>query len=190
MSRRAGANGKGYTLLELLLVVVVVGIIAGLAMPVLVRKDDAGLLKQSAQALLAGMAWQEDEAVLTASQRGLQLFRRPGEDAVVVYQWYTWSRAQGVWQPIAGTAGSGTLKGVAQLALRVDEREVELPLRGQAAEGSMVSGEQQEPQVIFYSSGEISEFELTLVPSGGAGAMVLRGGFAGTELSEQGDGAG
>lgn len=195
LSGRGDGKTGGFTLLELLLVIVVVGIIAGLAMPAISRRDDASLLLESARSLLAGMSLQEEEAVLTGSLRGLQLFRRSDPEEAgsvgVFYQWYTWSRTQDRWEPAADRAGRGELEGVAHAVLRVDDREVELPLLepSRHGQGADERDERNEPQIVFLASGEISDFELILQPASGQGAQTVRGGYDGVRLGDGEDGA-
>ena len=179
-------NGReaGFTLLELLLVIVIVGIIASLAMPTLSTRSDGDLLKISVRTLLSVLELQEEEAILSGTQRGLFLFARPPADGDRFhYQWMIWSSVDGRWVGADAPEIDGSLEGADQLYLLIEEREVAvadgelLPGRGIDARG-----DERQPQILIFSSGEVSDFELNLETRDGRGGVVLRGGFDGFSM--------
>lgn len=181
-SRRTG-QFTGFTLLELMLVIFVVGIIAALAMPNIVVQDDYEILRQSAGDLLEVMQLQEEEAVLTGTQHGLRL--ETGEldaEAEVGYQWLVWSADKRLWTVAQDRMRQydGTIKGAAEYTLTIDGQ----PVEPQEPSAGAKEAAQQIPQIVIYSSGDITDFELVLRGADATHTVTLKGSYEGLSLDD------
>ncbi len=195
-----GTSPAGFTLLELMMVIFVVGIIAALAMPNLVLEDDSQALKKSADKLLTLLELQGEEAILTGTQRGLRLFQRQDDgDTSYHYQWMAWASDQGQWLAAEGQMRQleGEIRGVGDLVLAVEgqpvEIEQELKARGDRP-GSVGETNKKDdkgkkkqlikPQAVVFSSGEVTNFDLTMTSSDGELTLVLSGDYDGVSLRD------
>ena len=182
-----GASGLGFTLLELLLVIVVLGIIAGLVMPALLGDEASRVLRRSVDQALAVMTLQEEEAVLTGVYKGL-LIARHSEDSnghqsdageVVFYRWFDWAADEERWV-VADVPRrfNGTFDAVGDIQLTIDGKEVTIP----------DDAPERRPQIVIFSSGEVTEFELRLAAGGNDDTLVewtLVGGYDGIRLADE-----
>ena len=180
-----------------MLVVFVVGLIAALAMPNLVIEDDKQKLRGSAQNLLTLMRLQEEEAILTGTQRGLRLSRQDSGGSVAIgYQWMVWSADNALWleAPNQMRQLQGALKGVFDLVLLIEGQPVVVAeAAGNAGnadsgepgiEGSGGAKALPAPQIVIYSSGDITDFELNLLSADAGASITLVGGYEGFSLRD------
>ncbi len=177
-----------------MLVVFVVGLIAALAMPNLVIQDDKQKLRVSAQNLLTLMRLQEEEAILTGTQRGLRLSRHNNGGSVAIgYQWMVWSADNSLWleAPDQMRQLQGALKGVFDLVLLIEGQPVVVAeAAGNAdsgepgSEGSGGAKTLPAPQIVIYSSGDITDFELNLLSVDAGASITLVGGYEGFSLRD------
>ena len=170
-----------------MLVIFLVGIIAALAMPNVVVQDDFEELQQSAAQLLAAMQLQEEEAVLTGTQHGLRLESgNLNADGEIAYQWLVWSADKMQWTVAEDSMrqSDGVVNGAVEFALTIDGQPVEpqKPATGSKAD------EQQVPQIVIYSSGDITDFELILRGIDASNAVTLKGSYEGLELDDDREG--
>lgn len=133
----------GFTLLEVMVTLVLMGIFAGFAMLSLRGSDESDRLGQEVQRLRVLLELNRDEALLRSEQRGIR-FTETG------YGFMQLSDA-GEWQPIADSDYKQVheLPPGITLALRVDNRSLDL-----------AKAPAQLPQVLLLSSGETTEFEV------------------------------
>jgi general secretion pathway protein H len=177
----------GFTLLELMLVIFVVGIIAALAMPNVVVQDDFEVLQQSAREMLAAMELQEEEAILTGTQHGLRL--ESGDldaDGEVGYRWLVWSADEQQWAVARDSMRQydGVIAGALEYSLTIDGQ----PVVPQRVEAGSKETEQKVPQIVIFSSGDITDFELVLRGADASDFVTLRGSYEGLELDDDREG--
>lgn len=150
-------NARGFTLLEVMVVIVVIGIIATFAVVQMPTSDPAEQVYAEARRLAAIMRQQWEEAVLLGQQRGIRIQHN-------AYTVLVFDRENQTW--LSSTAPGGTLADTPaeplpnrqlgnnlNLALDIEGRPVELK------PGASNAGQ---PHIIFLSSGELTEFALTL----------------------------
>ena len=141
----ASSRQRGFTLLEILLVVVIIGVMAGMAV-LAVGNNDARYLQQESERLLQVMRMAQDEAILKQENLGLYLTREG-------YQFLSYNQQERDWTELSAPPFATHRF---QLPLRVD-----LSIEGSGI-SLQSSDDQSEPQLVFLSSGENSVFILTL----------------------------
>ena len=141
---------EGFTLLEIMVVLVLIGIITGFAVLSLGRHDAGELLANEARRLAALVELSRQEALLRGEQRGI-LFTETG------YSFWELTTA-GEWRPVNDTEllTQRTLPSDFKLRLEVEGRPI-------------VFSDTDVPQVLLLSSGEVTEFKLVF------GAEYVRG---------------
>ena len=115
-------RGRGFTLLELLLVITILGVLAGLVMPSLYSGDRRRMLDASVRRAYAVMQLQEEEVVLSGGQAGLLLARLDADgSAGVHYRWMGWSALEQRWLDADVPARfNGVLDGADEVQLLLD----------------------------------------------------------------------
>ena len=183
MSGGRRLRARGFTFLELMLVMLIIGVIASLAMPSLPSRDDARVLERSTRTLLAILQLQEEEALLTGGVRGIRFLDNiDAEPARYHYQWLVWSSFTELWQAADGKVAQldGALRGAGDLRLQVEGRDVKLALNAERNDpGALLT-----PQIVLYPSGEVTDFELTLSSEAGGEEITITGGYEGVRLRE------
>ena len=155
---------EGFTLLEIMVVLILIGIITGFAVLSVGRRDMGEFLADEARRLAALVELSQQEALLRGEQRGI-LFMETG------YSFWELTPA-GEWRPVSGTELSTqrTLPSDFKLKLEVEGRPI-------------VFSDTDVPQVLLLSSGEVTEFKLVftaeyvrgyLLASDLTGALELR----------------
>jgi len=152
----ARASQRGFSLIEILVVVFIVGIIASMASLVISGNDPAEQLSDSAANMTALMTLASEEATLTGEALGLTLV-----PAVLGESWqYHWQRLRDAeWTPALEPF---------QLRQFTPDIRVSLQVSGQLYDWSQAAGldnsksEQVQPTLVFYPSGEVLPFILTL----------------------------
>lgn len=150
-----GRSEAGFSLLELMVVVFIIGLLSGVAALTLPSKDGGALLHQERFKLIGSLRSARAEAVFSGHSLGLQWQRQRGEFYVLT--------ADG-WQKIE--------KGVLAKAIRLAEDvQTELLVDGEALhEQSRLDDDETEkevtPQLLFMSDGQISPFEWRLSATG------------------------
>jgi general secretion pathway protein H len=181
------AHCTGFTLLELMLVIFLVGIIAALAMPNVEVQDDFEVLQRSARELLAAMELQEEESILTGTQRGLRLESgNLDADGEIAYQWLVWSADKRQWTVAEDLMRQydGVIAGAAEYTLTIDGQPV---VPQEPATGSKAV-ELPVPQIVIYASGDITDFELVLRGIDASNFVTLKGSYEGLELDDDREG--
>ncbi len=164
-----------------------VGIIAALAMPNVEVQDDFEVLQRSAQELLAAMELQEEESILTGTQRGLRLESgNLDAEGEIAYQWLVWSADKRQWTVAEDLMRhyDGVIAGAAEYTLTIDGQPV---VPQEPAAGSKEK-EQQVPQIVLYASGDTTDFELVLRGMDASNFVTLKGSYEGLELDDDREG--
>ncbi|MEO5365221.1 MAG: type II secretion system minor pseudopilin GspH [Magnetococcus sp. WYHC-3] len=157
-SRRSG----GFTLLELIVVLAIVGILVGLAMPSLSGVGVERLPLEEARRMRALLALASDEAALTGRTYGLLLHPRG-------YRFLARDDGFSPWQDAEneGVFRSRSLPSPVSLRLWQDEHAVGL------------LANVTEPQVLLYASGEMTPFRVEFPMVNATRQVSLKGRLTG-----------
>ena len=174
---KAEGSARGFTLLELLVVVVIIGVIASFAVLSIGNRAIEGRLEREAHRLQELIALAADEAVLQGTELG---FAQTADG-------YTFLGLdpKGQWRPLedAGALRARALEEPFYLQLRVDGRPVApLKLRDETDPGHEIK-----PQVLLLSSGEATQFVLDLRARDYAPHCTLEGDLLGRLKLERRD---
>jgi general secretion pathway protein H len=163
---------RGFTLLELLVVLLLIGIITSMAMLSITLTGRGDRIDGEAQRLTALMRLATDEAVLRTEELALRF--DTGNYLFLRYNGDTWEEYAD--QPLTGH-------------LLPDDIEVVLLLEGHdvvlgesSIEEDNKDDKQQaslKPQILFLSSGEITPFEITLIDRAGDLRRLIKGNLLG-----------
>ncbi|WP_373084116.1 type II secretion system minor pseudopilin GspH [Zhongshania sp.] len=156
MISSTGRSESGFSLLELMVVIFIIGLLSGVAALTLPSKDGSALLHEQRFKLIGSLRSARAEAVFSGHSLGLQWQRQRGEFYVLT---------RDGWQKIVKgvLAKNITLAEDVQTELLVDG-EV---LHEQSRLDDNEDGEQQvSPQLVFLSDGQISPFEWRLSTAG------------------------
>jgi len=188
--RRTPSNQGGFTLLELLVVITLVGIMAGAAM-LSVGGQQARQLKNEAQRLQLLLNQARDESELTQRTLGVKIEKQG-------YQFLEWQRDKRQWRSLdTRPYQSHQLANGAHLASNTasptDSSHSSLPGERQRSRDSDSNTLRQalKPQIIFSASGDHSAFSLSisgeeqqyLLSSDGYAATRLKACPSGSSLS-------
>lgn len=163
---RLGRAARGFTLIELMVVMVILGILVSLAVLSMGTASTSRELRDEAQRLAAVIGLLADEAVLDNHEYGLWV-----DDEG--YQVLRYDEADARW--IADRSQAHRVPEWARLDLELDGTPLELaapPAEDDAAPDPTAATEREtprhevrtrlQPQVLILSSGELSPFRLTL----------------------------
>ncbi|WP_320838124.1 type II secretion system minor pseudopilin GspH [Zhongshania sp.] len=155
MISSTGRNESGFSLLELMVVVFIIGLLSGVAALTLPSKDGGALLQEQRFKLIGSLRSARAEAVFSGHSLGLQWQRQRGSFYVLT--------ADG-WQKIV----QGVL---AKNIVLADDVQTELLVDGEVIhEKTRLDNEEAEqevnPQLLFLSDGQISPFEWRLSTAG------------------------
>ena len=109
-----------------------------------------------------------------------------------------WAAQEGAWQaaPEQMRQLEGAIDGVGDLVLRVEGKPVEIEQELQAkrlgqprdtgkASNKRKGEKEPAPQIILFSSGEITDFEISLSSADGLANLILAGGYEGLLLKDE-----
>ncbi len=150
-----GRNESGFSLLELMVVVFIIGLLSGVAALTLPSKDGGALLQEQRFKLIGSLRSARAEAVFSGHSLGLQWRNQRGNFYVLT--------ADG-WQKIA--------QGVLAKSIALDDNvQTELLVDGEVLhEKARLDSEDTEqevnPQLLFLSDGQVSPFEWRLSTAG------------------------
>ncbi|GAB3096080.1 type II secretion system minor pseudopilin GspH [Aestuariicella hydrocarbonica] len=148
-------HSRGFTLLEILLVVIIIGVMASLAL-LAIGGNDSRLLQQEASRLQQRLLLAQNEAVFNQCNLGLQ-FTDSG------YTFLHFDETQADWQKL-NESGLTPYQFELPIHLRLELEGKVLQLQPQS-QGNRSNGSNSErlrPQVLLLADGEISAFTLTM----------------------------
>ncbi len=170
--RHARSSCAGFTLIELLVVVVIIGVVIGATLLSLGGRGRDSQLEQERDRLAALIEYVRERAALQTVEYGLRC-----EQGGFRFVMYDTRMARWLEDPLDDALRSRTLPAGLELALSVEDRPIVLPRRADPARGDAVAD--LTPQVMLYSSGELTQFKLTLTRSSAGRATILTGTPAG-----------
>lgn len=139
-----GANNKGFSLLELLVVIFIIGLMSGVAVLTLPGQDNQVLLAKQRLNLMASLRSAKTEAVFTGRSYGL-----------------LWSGRGGRYYRLTENGWLAVTEGILAAGLETDPAVLsELRLSGQAVNSA--STKLKVPQILFLGDGQVSPFEWVL----------------------------
>lgn len=153
-----GRNSRGFSLLELMVVIFIIGLLSGAAALTLPSKDGGALLQEQRYKLIGNIRSARAEAVFSGRSLGLAWEQQRGQFYVLT--------AQG-WVTIQ--------QGVLAKELILDERVSSLiSVAGEPIKSTAEDSKDKEttPQILFLGDGQISPFEWRLSAEG-AESLVL-----------------
>lgn len=169
-SRRAAARAPGFTLLEVLVVVVIIGIIATMAVVSTRVLGGDQEMDQEARRLSAVLAQAREEAMLQGRDVGLRVDGRGYDFLLYDNRNERWRLAEG--DPLLRER---LLPEGLEARLWLESREIKLPSRATPNEQSPAT-----PQVVVLASGDTSPFELRLERAGTRELRAVVGHIDGT----------
>lgn len=170
MNSKAPHESSGFTLIEILVVMVIVSIIMGIVVVQLPSSTTALELKQESERLVALLTMASDEAIIRGRELGFEIendgysfyeFRDETEDWVVMEDAPYQAR-----QVAAGI----------ELLLKLEDRT------------SLFATEGLVPPILLLSSGEVTPFDLTVYQSDDpkSGYTISTDGFSGFSVEDRG----
>jgi len=153
---RAPARSAGFTLLELLVVIVIIGIIASMAVVSVRVLGGDHEMDQEAKRLAAVLTQARDEAILQGRDLGLRLDSRG-------YDFLRYDNRNERWELATDDPllRERTLPDGLEAGLLLESRPMKLPARAAPSEQSPAS-----PQVVVMASGDVVPFEVRLERAG------------------------
>ncbi len=156
---------RGFTLLEIMLVMVLLGLVTSAILPSLMPDDSGALMQKEARRLIMLTQTSQEKALLHGMDMGLQ-------QTADGYQFLVYK--QGKWQPVSGDRilSPVELSDALDLAILPGEsiwrdtleleRDKSFIVDASDKDSSSVPEHEAEPDLFFWSSGEISPAELRL----------------------------
>lgn len=172
-----GGRPHGFTLIEMMVVLIIVGVIVSLGMVRLTTDDDAAHARREAERLGALLHLARDEAIVRARSMGLRL--APDGYRFVLYD-------NGQWRGLESDPVFRERRLPDHLRLTV------VGVSSVAASGRPSSGNTRDtseppPQVVFTPGGEATPFEVSIAGPDGRGAQRVHGESMGRFTIEAGD---
>lgn len=179
--RRVPATVAGFTLLELLIVVTIIGVLAGTVLISVGFVSEERKIERDALRLQSLIDLAREEAIMQSREHAI-LFTETG------YRFYLYDHMQQRWIDPPGdrVLRAYELEAPTMLELRLEDRDLVLDayLRGDGNEDDDV--DPPRPQVMLLSSGEMTAFEARFFRDPLGGRVRLRAGIDGSiELEKE-----
>ena len=157
---RAGAGSAGFTLIEILVVVVIIGVVAASMLLSFSLTGRDRELERESDRLFALLNYAREQAELQTREYGVQ-FQDDG------YEFLTYDVHHAAWRSVTedDALGARKLPDGLGVKLTVDARSVVLSRPRDAADKT--------PQVMIFSNGDLSSFAVTLERDGGLRSVTL-----------------
>jgi general secretion pathway protein H len=168
--RRAPRRASGFTLLEVLVVVVIIGIIASMAVVSTRVLGGDHEMDQEAKRLVAILGQAREEAMLQGRDVGLRIDARGYDFLLYDLRNERWDLATD--DPLLRER---TLPDGLEASLRLESRPVQLPARAAPTERNPAL-----PQVVVLASGDLVPFEIRLERAGTKELRAIVGRAEGT----------
>lgn len=174
---RLHGGSRGFSLIEILVVIVIVGIVMSIAILSVTLAGGDSQLREEAQRIVSLVEVARDESLLQGREFGLE-FMQDG------YRFVEFDLLTQQWTEIIGddTLRQRALPEELELELYIEDRRVVLkndPARMSSDREERPGIEQYAPHVLIYSSGDLSPFELHFVRRVDDSLLAVRGDFAG-----------
>jgi general secretion pathway protein H len=168
--RPAGHRASGFTLLEVLVVVVIIGIITGMALVSVRVLGGDHEMQQEADRLKAVLSQVRDDAMLLGTDVGLRVDPRG-------YDFLRYDTRRETWQLVTDDKllRERSLPEGLTAALRLEGRDIQLKMRGASTTAQPLL-----PQVVIQASGDLSPFDVVLARDGTQENRRVSGGADGT----------
>lgn len=153
--RRIGRIARGFTLVELLVVLVIIAVIAGVVVMRVGNTSGNDQIEDTARRLRALMLLAAEEAVLQGQTIGLRLEREQ-------YLFTRYDQFERKWSTLGDDEifSARELDEGIDVELIVESLEVELPLADESVDSDEFGAAPPVPQLVFFSSGEMTPFEM------------------------------
>lgn len=165
--RTGRIHGRGFTLLELLAVIVIIGIILSFAVPSMNTGGRAQVLEQEARRLSSLVEMAAQEAVLQSQELGM---------LVTAHGYVFLSFQENAWHRIENDQElrPRELPADIQIELIVEELPADLVVQDKEDDQKDKKGKEA-PQILLLSSGEMTPFEIRLRSEQGSSRYQLIG---------------
>jgi general secretion pathway protein H len=174
---RTGRRASGFTLLEVLVVIVIIGIISGMAMVSTRVLGGDHEMDQEAARLEAVLNQVREDALIDGQDVGLRVDARG-------YDFLRYDARTERWLLVTDDPllRERVLPEGLVVALRLESRDVKLPARSEPTEAAALS-----PQVVVQASGDLVPFEIVLRRDGTEEERRIAGAAAGKIGIRKGD---
>jgi general secretion pathway protein H len=162
----------GFTLIELLVVIVIIGVMLGTMLLSLGDRGHDSQLEKERDRLAALINYVQERAALQTIEYGLRC-----EQGGYRFVMYDARQAQWLEDPLDDLLRLRPLPDGLEIALSVEDRAIVLPARSDPRKRA--ANLDLTPQVMIYSSGDLTRFRLTLVRAAAHRSVVLSGASAG-----------
>lgn len=168
--RAAGHRASGFTLLEVLVVIVIIGIITGMAIVSVRVLGGDHEMQQEADRLKAVLTQVREDAMLLGTDVGLRIDPRG-------YDFLRYDTRREMWQLVGDDKllRERTLPEGLTATLRLEGRDIQLKMRGAEATNQPLL-----PQVVIQASGDLTPFDVWLTRDGTEESRRISGAADGT----------
>tara|TARA_Y100001947_G_C10322371_1_gene296773 strand:+ start:1026 stop:1565 length:540 start_codon:yes stop_codon:yes gene_type:complete len=136
---------RGFTLIEILIVVLVIGVLLGVVTTSFTGSSNAVVIEGFAQRMITRVEMARDKAI----QQNMEWGMRIENDS---YYFMKFNQARGAWSKYSERP----------FETESITSDIEMSVRADSYEGSLASQDQLLPHIVFFSSGEVTPFEISI----------------------------